>query len=253
MPQLKLKNISFAYDKRLVLSDISLSINHGEIVGILGPNGAGKSTLIKLIAGLIKPRSGDILLDDRPLRSFSGRELARTIALVPQESAIPFSFKAFEVVLMGRQPHLTTFGFESKNDLAVSMDAMKKTDCFELAPRSINELSGGEKQRVILARAFAQTPKLLLLDEPTTFLDIKHQLTLCKLLKKENEDSGLTIVCAMHDLNLAGAFCDRVVILKGGSIAADGKSAEVMRKEIVGPAFDITQAELTAILLKPDE
>ena len=237
---IELSSISFAYGNKEVLKDISLNIRKGEIVGILGPNGAGKSTLIKLMSGVLSSRLGNILIDNKAINKISARERARLVALVPQENSIPFSFSAMEVVLMGRTPHLNLLGFESARDIEIARNSMVKTDCLEFTARDINSLSGGERQRVILARALAQEAEVLFLDEPTTFLDIKHQIGLHTILREENKGKGTTIICALHDLNIASVFCDRIILLKEGKIVADGIPQEVITTEIINQTFGVS-------------
>jgi len=236
---IELKNISFAYDKGApVLSNVSLKVRHGEFVGILGPNGSGKTTLLKIIAGALRPAAGDVLIEGRGIGSLRHRERARRIAIVAQENPIPFSFTALEVVLMGRAPYLPLFGFESGQDILTAKNAMEATDVLRLADRSVQELSGGEKQRVIVARALTQQAKLLLLDEPTTFLDIRHQVELYRLIKKKNMEEGLTVITVVHDINFASAFCNRIVLLKKGSVVADGTPHDVVTYAKIRKVFE---------------
>ena len=230
-------DVRFAYGDAEVLRGVSLAIDPGEIVGIVGPNGAGKSTLLRLLAGLLAPRGGSVLLGDRPVAGIRPAELARIAAFVPQESRFPFPFRALELVLMGRAAHLPAFGFESRGDVAIARAAMERTDCAAFAGRPIDELSGGERQRVILARALAQEPRILLLDEPTAFLDIRHQVGLHRALAEDSRRRGTTVVAAMHDLNLAAAFCRRIVMLADGAVAADGSPADVFTAETVRAVF----------------
>jgi len=236
---IELKNISFSYDDGpAVLRHLSLKITKGEFVGILGPNGSGKTTLLKIISGTLKPQKGEMTLDGRSIETVRRKDRAKFIAVVPQETSIPFSFSALEVVLMGRAPYLPPFGFETKEDIAVAKSAMSATDVSSMAERNIQELSGGEKQRVIVARALAQEPRLLLLDEPTTYLDIKHQMDLYRLVKKRNEEDGLTVITVLHDINLASTFCDRIIFLKHGGIVADGTPHDVIKYAKIKEVFD---------------
>ena len=239
IPKFSIENLYFSYGVNSVIRGLDLNIEPGEIVGLMGPNGVGKSTLIRLMCGSMVPQSGQMLFDGRPLKLFSSREKARHIAMVPQESKIPFSFSALEVVLMGRAPYLPRFGFESRLDVEAASDAMAKTDCLKFATRDINALSGGERQRVILSRALAQNPSLLLLDEPLAFLDLRHTAELIDLLRQLNSKEGLTIVCAMHDLNIASSFCHRIALLKEGDIAAQGRPTEIINPHIIRQVFDI--------------
>jgi iron complex transport system ATP-binding protein len=238
IPKLSISNLCFSYGAHPVFRGIDLTIDPGEIVGLMGPNGAGKSTLIRLLCGSMVPGSGRMLLDGRPLMDFSPRERAKQVAMVPQATHIPFSFSALEVVLMGRAPYLPRFGFESRQDIQAALDAMAKTDCFALTGRDINTLSGGERQRVILARALAQNPSLILLDEPCTFLDIRHTTEFIDRLTQLNRE-GLTIVCAIHDLNVAASFCHRLILLKEGRIAAQGRPVDIINPHTIRQVFDI--------------
>ena len=232
------KDISFSYRDLSVIDILSLGVRGGKILGILGPNGAGKSTLINLLSGTIRADSGKITIDGSSIEDISYRTLAKKIAVVPQISSPPFAFTSLEIVLMGRTPHISPFGFESKGDIDAAVDAMKKTDCYEFSSRNIDQLSGGERQRVLLARALAQNPKVLMLDEPTTFLDIKHISALKGTLIKLSHEEGLTIICALHDLNVASSLCDDIVLLKGGRIEAAGTPDEIINGSTIERVFD---------------
>lgn len=220
--------VSFAYGAVEVLSAISCEVSAGKILGLLGPNGSGKSTLVRLMSGVRVPRVGRVIYDGRDLQTYSRDELARAIAVVPQETAIELPFSVLEVVLMGRSPYLGKFGFESTHDLAVAQRAMAQTGVASLATREVHALSGGERQRVILARALAQEPRVLLLDEPTAFLDIKHQVAVYDLIKQLSREQGLTVVAILHDLNLAALYCDRLVLLKAGRVFCQGTPEQVL-------------------------
>ncbi|MFH1874617.1 MAG: heme ABC transporter ATP-binding protein [Pseudomonadota bacterium] len=234
-----LQNIFFSYDEATtILNNISLNVSDGEFIGILGPNGSGKTTLLKLMAGTLVPKRGKVLLAEKDILQFSFQQRAKQIAVVPQVSEIPFSFSVMEVVLMGRAPFLSRFGFESKQDIELAKQVMQETDVWQFAKRSINELSGGERQRVIVARALAQQPKILLLDEPTAHLDIKHQMDVYNLVKKRNKNQELTIVTVMHDINLATTFCDRIIFLQQGKIVVDGRPQDVVTYKNIKQVFD---------------
>ena len=236
---IELSNISFSYEEgHNVLKHISLKIGKGEFVGVLGPNGSGKTTLLKIISSVLKPQKGYLTLDGKRLESVRHKDRAKFIAVVAQETSIPFSFSALEVVLMGRAPYLPLFGFEKKEDIAVAKSAMEATDILNFAGRNIQELSGGERQRVIVARALAQQPRLILLDEPTTYLDIKHQMDLYRLMKKRNIEDGLTVITVLHDINLASTFCDRIIFLKDGRTVADGTPKDVINYAKIKEVFD---------------
>jgi iron complex transport system ATP-binding protein len=222
------EQVSFAYGASEVLSAISCEVSAGEILGLLGPNGSGKSTLVRLMSGVRVPRVGRVTYDGRNLRTYSRDELARAIAVVPQETVIGLPFSVLEVVLMGRSPYLGKFGFESAHDLAVAQRAMEHTGVASLATREVHALSGGERQRVILARALAQEPRVLLLDEPTAFLDIKHQVAVYDLIKQLSREQDLAVVAILHDLNLASLYCDHLALLKAGRMFCQGTPEQVL-------------------------
>lgn len=228
-PVLEARNLRFRYGVAPVIDDVSLRVQAGEMVGLIGPNGSGKSTLIRLLSGIIRPDGGEVRLNGRPLGAYPRRELAQRIAVVPQDTLIEFPFSVTEVVLMGRAPHLAGFAFEGERDLEVARAAMQRTGVLELAERGIHELSGGERQRVILARALAQESDLLLLDEPTAFLDIHHEVDIYDLLQ-DLQHEGRSIVTVLHDLNVAALYCDRVALLKAGRVVAAGPPSEVISR-----------------------
>ena len=240
---LRFRSVVFAYDRAPIFTGLDLSIGAGEMVGVLGPNGTGKTTLLRLASGALAPGAGRVEAFGRDVASIPARERARSIAVVPQESHPAFDWSAVEVVRMGRAPHLGLLGLESARDEEIVRGAMERTDSSEFAPRPFLELSGGERQRVILARALAQEPKLLLLDEPTAFLDLKHRLSVYDLLVRLNREHGLTMVLASHDLDLAARYCDRLVLLHRGGVAADGKPEEVLTREILRVVYEV-EAEI---------
>lgn len=242
--QIRIENISFSYPSNPVLDCVSLDIRDGEILSILGPNGSGKSTLLRLITRILLPDQGSIFLEGRPLASFGRRELARMIGYVPQEVPWLFPFTVMEVVLMGRAPHLGRLGFESERDVAVCRAIMDMTDISSLADKPITAISGGERQRVLIARALAQEPSALLLDEPNAHLDLSHQLEVLQTLRRLNRDRKLTIAFVSHDLNLAAGFSDRILFLSakgagGATIAAAGPPAEVLTSETIREVFGV--------------
>ena len=224
----ELEQVSFAYGSVEVVKNLSLSIAKGEVFGLLGPNGSGKSTLVRLLSGVLSPRQGCVRFLGQDLAEYDREELARHIAVVPQDTQILLPFSVLEVVLMGRAPHHGRFGFENKEDLALARRAMELTGIAGLERRAIHELSGGERQRVILARALAQTPRLLLLDEPTAFLDIRHQVEVYDLVRSLSGQKGLTVIAVLHDLNLAALYCDRLMLLKAGEVFCAGTPEEVL-------------------------
>ena len=225
---IELKDVSLGYDHRAVLDNINLKAVPGKVLGLIGPNGSGKSTLIKGMTRVINLFSGHIFIDGQDIRSIKREELARLIATVPQGPVIPEAFTAFEVVLMGRTPHLGLLRYEGRGDMAIAWQAMEATQTKALAERRVGELSGGERQRLIIARALTQQPKVILLDEPTAHLDINHQIEILNMVKSLCLEQGLTIIAALHDLNLAAQYCDWLVMLNGGQIYTEGTPQDVL-------------------------
>lgn len=237
MPELAVKNLDVFYGPRQILHAVNFHVESGAIYGVLGPNGSGKTTLIKAMSGVVRPRAGEIHLNGDRLDRMPHQKLARTVAVVPQITRIEFSFTAFEVAAMGRNPYQGRIGFDSIEDEKIVVESMKDTDCLHLKDRVFNELSGGEAQRVILARCLAQKCRLLLLDEPTSHLDIKYQSEIFHLLRRLRRDREITILISTHDLNLAAMFCDRVLLIKDGQRAAEGQPAAVITDESVRSVF----------------
>jgi len=223
-----LKNLGFRYGPQWALKGIHLQVNAGEILGILGPNGSGKSTLLKVMDGMLLPEEGEIRVQNKTLKSFGRTRIAREIAMVAQENYFQFSFSALEVVLMGRFPHLKGMQFEGERDMDVAYSALKATHALDLADRSIHELSGGEKQRVLIARALAQEPRIILLDEPTSFLDLKYKRDIFQLISSLSREKALSVVLVSHDIDLAAQYCHRLVMLKQGSIYDMGEPNRVI-------------------------
>lgn len=236
---LRFEGVSFAYGARRVLADVSAEVREGEFFGILGPNGSGKSTLLKCAAGLLRPSAGRVTLRERDVAAFAPRALAREVAFLAQETAVEFPYRVSEVVLLGRTPHLGVLGFAGEADVALAREALQLTGCAELAARRIHELSGGERQRVFLARALAQATGLLLLDEPTAHLDLRHQIALHDLLRARNRTGACTVVTVLHDLNLAAQYCDRVLLLSEGTVHACGTVEEVLTYRNVRDVFAV--------------
>ncbi len=225
---LEAREIEFGYrPSQLVLRGVSLALGAGELVGLIGPNGSGKSTLLRVLSGVVRPRAGEVLLYGRCLHELSPREIARSIAVVPQDAHVEFPFSVLEVVLMGRSPYLAGFSFEDAEDLARARAAMERTGVAHLAHRTIQELSGGERQRVMLARALAQDTPILLLDEPAVFLDLRHVVEMYDLLR-ELLGEGKSVLTVLHDLNLAAQYCDRVVLLDEGAVYCAGPPGDVL-------------------------
>ncbi len=233
----ELRQVRMRYAGVEVLRVDALRLEAGEFVAVVGPNGAGKSTLLAILAGLRPGHEGECRLEGRDLRRWPRRDFARLVSFVPQSLAIEFPFTAGQVVLMGRTP-LGDSLFESDADLAAAAEAMRLTDTAAFRGRDFRSLSGGEKQRVILAAALAQSPRVLLLDEPTTFLDLKHQLAIYSLLR-DLAGRGLLIVAATHELNLAAGFAGRVVVLDRGRVEADAPPAEALAPEVLRRVFEV--------------
>ena len=234
-------NVSFRYaaGAPLVVDGVTVRLADGALVGILGPNGSGKTTLLRLLSGTRRPSSGRVLLGDRPLDQLSRREAARRIAVVPQDTDLAFEYRAIEIVLMGRHPHLSVFAVEGPDDLRIAEDALAATGTSHLAQRPFHELSGGEKQRVVIAAALAQSAQLLLLDEPTASLDLGYQLDISALLLRLNQEHGVTMAISTHDLNLAASICRELVLMRDGHILAAGPTAAVLTPQHVKALYDV--------------
>jgi iron complex transport system ATP-binding protein len=238
-PLIEGQRISFSLNGVSLLREVSLRVRAGETVGLIGPNGAGKTTLLKVLGGLIRDVEGEVWLQGRPLREYSPREVARLVAHVPQTTALDFAFTVREVVLMGRSPYLGRFQLEQPLDRQVAEQAMRTMNVQALSERFINTLSGGERQRVLIARALAQQPRILLLDEPTANLDVKHQLEVLSLTTRLAHQQGLAIVAAIHDLDLAARFFDRLVLLHEGRVLADSTPEVVLTPSNLAEAFGV--------------
>lgn len=236
---LKVEEIHARYGDIKVLEDICFSAEEGKLLGLIGPNGSGKTTLLKVISSIIKPEIGSVLLDNLDIMRMKKRDIARKMAVVPQESSTSFSFTAIEVVLMGRTPHLKRFETEDSKDFEIAKRCMRMTDCLNLAERPIDELSGGELQKVIIARALAQEPKILLMDEPTSHLDIKNQIEILDLMKRLAND-GLTVISVLHDINMAARYCDELILLKDGKIVSSGRTEDVLTTKNIKNVFGIS-------------
>lgn len=236
---LQVGNVSFAYGERLVLQDVTLAVPRGRIVGLLGPNGSGKTTLLRIMAGTLPPSAGRVHIENIDVARLSRRDLARRIAVVPQETHATFDYTALDIVLMGRYPHLGPFELEGASDLAIAQDALAATGTASLAWRAFDTLSGGEKQRVVIASALAQASDVLLLDEPTASLDLGYQFEIATLLTRLNRDRGTTMVVSTHDLNLAAALCADVVLIKDGRVIAQGPTAAALTASSIRALYGI--------------
>ncbi len=237
MIKIEMQNVALAYGHKVVVKDLTFQVMPGEIVGLIGPNGCGKSTIIKAISHVIPLYSGKILLDGQDVTKLPRRDLARLLAVVPQMPLLPSAFTAFEIVLMGRNPHLSLFQYEGPKELALAWQAMEKTGTQSLAERRVSELSGGEIQGLLIARALAQETKAILLDEPTANLDIGRQVETLDLIKGLCRDNNLAVLAALHDLNLATQYCDHLVLINNGRIHAEGTPSEVITAENIAAVY----------------
>jgi len=235
-----LESAYFSYPGREIFRELSLSLEEGEILALIGPNSSGKTTLLKLMDGLLQPQRGKVFLDGEELDRLSRSRVAKRVAVVPQETELPFSFTVAEIVLMGRAPYLGRFGWETRKDLDIAREAMALTDVAELEKRLLAELSQGEKQRVSMARALAQEPKVILLDEPASHLDINHQVEMHELIRRLNLEKNLTVLNISHDLNLAAEYSHRMALLHRGSIYALGTPSTVITEENIRRVYETT-------------
>jgi len=234
-----LENIDFSYNNLPVIKDVNFTVNPGEILGIIGPNGSGKSTLLNLICGVLKPDSGEIFIQDKNIKEISKKKLYQIIAVVPQDSITGSNFTVLDTVLMGRSPYLKGSFWEKEIDYQIAINSLKDLKIFNLKDRYISQLSGGERQKVTIAQALSQQPKLLLLDEPTTHLDINSQLEIMNLIIKLNKEQEITIITVFHDINLAAYFCPKILILSKGKIFAKGNTEDVLISNILEKTYDI--------------
>ncbi len=232
------QKLTFAYGRGpLAVRDVTLEVAPGSMTAIIGSNGSGKSTLLRLLVGLLRPASGQVLLDGIRLEDWEPRARAREIAYLPQVTATAFPFRVADVVLSGRAPHVSRFHFDGPRDRQRAMEALESTGAAHLAERHVTTLSGGERQLVILARALAQEPRLLLLDEPSAALDLKHRAELMRTLARMREQKGLSVIMVTHDLQLTGSLFDRIVALRCGEIAAQGTPEAVLRSELLADIY----------------
>jgi iron complex transport system ATP-binding protein len=230
---LSIQEVVAGYGRNTVLDGVSVEVGDGEFLGLIGPNGSGKTTLLRVISSVLAPSRGRVLVGGVNLREVGRRRLAKTMAFLPQNLAVDFSFTAREVTLMGRSPHLPRIGRETRRDLAIVERAMELTGVAHLADRIVSELSGGERQRVFIAMCLAQEPELLVLDEPTNHLDVAHQLFALDLIRRLNREAGMTVIGVFHDLNLAAEYCERLVVLDRGRVEAVGPPEEVLTPEMI--------------------
>lgn len=237
--KLETRDVDFYYGDNKILSNISMQANSGEFIGLIGPNGSGKTTLLRLISSVLLPDKGAVFIDEENVSSLTRREIARRMAMVPQEASTNFEFSALDIVLMGRNPWLGRFDFEKEKDLRMAERCMRMTKCWQFASKLISQLSGGEKQRVLIARALTQEPEILLLDEPTANLDISYQIEIMELIKGLCANGKMLVISAIHDLNLAARYCDRLVMLNDGEIHEIGKIEDVLTTSNIRKVFGI--------------
>lgn len=237
-PLLTVEDLTFGYTDQPLLYRVQMNVRSGEMLGLLGPNGSGKTTLLRLLSGVLHPCAGKIWLDGRELATWGRRGSAQRIAVVPQELQVPFAFTVEQMVTLGRTPFIRLFGMPTRRDLDIVQESLRMAEVEALAERIFNELSGGERQRVLLAMALAQRPRLLLLDEPTAHLDIKYQIEVLELVQRLNREAGMTVIAAMHDLNLAARYFPRLLLFQRG-IVADGGPAEVLDPHLLRRVYGV--------------
>ncbi|MGB8991586.1 MAG: ABC transporter ATP-binding protein [Desulfobaccales bacterium] len=235
---IKVEALDLGYEDRLVLTGLNFRVTRGEFVGILGPNGSGKSTLLHALSGLLPPKRGRIIIKSEALGGLPSRLRAQILAVVPQSTEIRFPFTCLEIVLMGRYPHRRRLGTLTDTDLVAALQSMRRTTTTHLKERTVTEVSSGECQRVVIARALAQDPEILLLDEATSSLDVRKKLEIFAILQYLNETRGLTVLCAMHDLNLAALYCRRLMFVKEQRIMVDGPTDQVFTPAILAQVYD---------------
>jgi iron complex transport system ATP-binding protein len=239
IPAIEIEGLNFAYAQKQILYDLHVSFAESDLAAIIGPNGAGKTTLLSCVNGLIRPSSGRIRLHRTDIGNLDAKQRARLVAAVPQEFHIPFAYRVREIVALGRSPHLDFWGSLTEVDEHAVDEALLETETSEFQSRRFNELSGGERQRVIVAMALAQSPRVLLLDEPTTHLDLAHQIDILNLVRRVNREQQVTVVACMHDINLAAAFFNRLLVIHDGHLVADGPPAEVLTQKLMADVFKI--------------
>ncbi|NPV90732.1 MAG: ABC transporter ATP-binding protein [Firmicutes bacterium] len=236
---MRTNRLGFCYGDHPALHEISLHFREGGFYGILGPNGSGKTTLVNLLCGVLRPSYGSVVWGGRELNRCKRAEIARSFAVVPQDNPVNFPFTVQEIVMMGRKPHLGRLSRLREEDLEIVFDCMRQCGVLEFAEKPVTSLSGGERQRVILARALAQTPQVLFLDEATSNLDICYKLELLNLINQMKRERGLTVIAVMHDLNLAGIFCDYFMYLNDGRVFCEGPAERVFNEEVIREVFKV--------------
>lgn len=235
----KVDNIHFKYADMPILKGVSFEADSGLVTGIIGPNGSGKSTLLKIIGSILKPSSGDVVIAGQNVKDINRKEMAKIVTGVTQDDFLYFSYTVSETVCMGRYPYLPFFGRESKQDVDIVEEAMKEMSVYHLKDRNITQLSSGEAQRALIARALAQKPRVLTLDEPTSHLDIGYQHELCELSKRLAKEHDIVIIIVLHDLNTASRFCDKLILMSEGEIVSSGSPWNVLTEENINSAYNV--------------
>lgn len=253
---IQVKNLEVSINKKRILHDISFNVEKGTLLGLIGPNGSGKSTLLKTIASILPTSSGDIFINKKKQIDYKAKSLATQISYVPQETQVNFDFTAWDIVSMGRHVHRSMFDRNNEEDLLFIQRAMKMTETLPHAEKSVLELSSGQRQLVMIAKAFAQDTPIILLDEPISALDIYHQLHILQLLETSCEKEGKTMIVVLHDLNLAARFCHQLLLLKNGRVVKHGSPKEVLTKELLRKVYDVdayiyTDNQLHATAITP--
>ncbi|MBI2608805.1 MAG: ABC transporter ATP-binding protein [Deltaproteobacteria bacterium] len=246
----KAQEIDFWIEEKKILSNISLNIGSGSFTALLGPNGAGKSTLLKIFSRVLEPSQGKLFFEDKEINSVSLRDFSKNVSYLPQNFHFPFAIQVLDLVLLGRTPHQNFLTFNNQKDLYISISALKKTGVEHLQDRYFQTLSGGEKQKVLLAKCLAQETKVLCLDEPTTFLDLKHQIEFSDLLKKLKSENNFTVILATHDLSFLKNCCDHTVFLKQGEVVQYGNTKELLTTSNIAKLFDLPKASLKGFPLE---
>jgi iron complex transport system ATP-binding protein len=236
---LEIQSLSVYYGDRQILYDLDLSVRSGEILAVVGPNGAGKSTLIRASSGVLRPAHGSVVVNGQDLARLNDIQRARRLAVVPQNNQLPKAFSVYQTVLLGRTPYLNWLGHTGPSDHAITQQALEQTQMSAFENRLVGDLSGGERQRVLLARALAQNAPLLLLDEPTTYLDLQHQSSLLNLVRKLSQEKRLAVLIVLHDLNLAALYADRVALLVDGKLEAMGNPEQVLTSEMLSAVYHV--------------
>lgn len=242
---IQVEGLSYRFEQQLILNELSISFPNNRLIGLIGPNGTGKSTLLQLLAGARKLQSGRVHVDGKPIESYSKRELAKTIAVLQQGGLEPLPYTVQQVLEMGRYPYLSWLGVEGYDSRSIIEEAIERTEIAHLREHRLNELSGGERQRVALAKVWVQRPRILMLDEPTTYLDIGYQQMIMDFIAKWQKDEQLLVIAVMHDINLAAMYCHEIIALHEGKVYASGRPQEVLTSELLADLYDADTSIVT--------